>query len=187
MKQKSKRVRSMAAKVRSTAKKLLKESDNTEMTLAELQKEIEQIRDIQLRSDYVRSSLEVRDSGFEIHLDTDPVVVSLKNSPKRKEVEKVARARKAKSKKLNPEEFTLLAIQKLSGPPHKAIHSVYSGFNAAFRKYFSNLDPVEEIQKLVKAGKVRIRPSKGGVLIFAGKENTPAGSAEKVLAKMGLQ
>ncbi len=191
MKQKSKRARSMAAKIRSIVKKLLKEAGG-ERILTELQTEIEQMWNMQLRSDCLRGSLEVRDSGIEINFDTDPITISLKNNLKRKEVKKVAkkRGRKAKSKgqqRLGPEEFTLLAIKKLSEPPHKAIHSVYSGFNSAFRRYFPILDPVKEVQKLDKTGKVSIRPSKGGVIIFAGKENTPSGSAEKVLAKMGLK
>jgi hypothetical protein len=87
-------------------------------------------------------------------------------------------------KKLTPEEFTLLAIKKLSKEPHKSIHSVYSGFNSAFREYFPGIDPVKEIQMLVKAGIVSTRPSRGGVLIYAGKVEPPS---EQALKKMGLK
>jgi hypothetical protein len=39
-------------------------------------------------------------------------------------------------KKLTEEEFVIQAIKKLRKEPYRGIHSVYSGFNEAFRKYF---------------------------------------------------
>jgi hypothetical protein len=45
-------------------------------------------------------------------------------------------------RKLTEEEFVLQAIKKLRKEPFRGIHSVYSGFNEAFRKYFGT-NPVE--------------------------------------------
>ena len=67
-------------------------------------------------------------------------------------------------KKLTEEEFVLKSIKKHRGN-YKAIHSVYSGFNQAFRKYFET-DPIETTQRLAKEGKIFVRPVKGGVLIY---------------------
>jgi hypothetical protein len=39
-------------------------------------------------------------------------------------------------KRLTEEEFITQAIKKLRKDPYRGIHSVYSGFNEAFRKYF---------------------------------------------------
>ena len=63
-------------------------------------------------------------------------------------------------KKLTEYEFVARAIKKLRKPPYKWIHSVYSGFNQAFREYF-NRDPVEATSKLVEEGKIATRPIKG--------------------------
>jgi hypothetical protein len=188
MKQKSRRARSVAAKIRSKARKLLKESG--EMPLTEVQKEIEQSWDTRLRSDYLRNSLVKIGSGIEINLDTEPVTVSL-NNPIRKEMKRAMKKAKAKSKKqqhpITPEEFTLRAIKSLSKPPHKAIHVVYSGFNAAFRAYFPGLNPITELQRLERAGKVSIRPAKGGAIIFAGgAQQGKFSGADEALRKMGL-
>jgi hypothetical protein len=38
--------------------------------------------------------------------------------------------------KLRPEEFVKLAIAKLRLENYKGIHSIYSGFNEAFKSYF---------------------------------------------------
>ena len=35
---------------------------------------------------------------------------------------------------LNEEEFVFRAIKRLRKPPYKGIHSVYSGFNQAFKE-----------------------------------------------------
>jgi hypothetical protein len=45
-------------------------------------------------------------------------------------------------KKLSEHEFVIRAIKKLRKPPYKGIHSVYSGFNRAFKDYF-NASPVK--------------------------------------------
>jgi len=101
-----------------------------------------------------------------------------------KKTTKKAASTKGK-KKLTPKEFTLLAIKRLKGK-YKGIHTVYSGFNAAFRKYFPKLNPVKEMEKLEKAKIITIRPVKGGVLIspYSKQNRNPR---EEALEKMGLE
>jgi len=67
---------------------------------------------------------------------------------------------------LTPEQFVLKAIERLRLPPYKGIHSVFSGFNEAFREYFPLLDPVEVTQQLAKEGKIVIRPVRRGVILY---------------------
>jgi len=67
--------------------------------------------------------------------------------------------------KLSHEEFVKKAILKLRKPPYKGIHSVYSGFNDAFRKYFGE-DPVFVTSKLAEEGKIIIKPVRGGVMLY---------------------
>lgn len=92
-----------------------------------------------------------------------------------------------KAKKLTPEEFILLALKKLPKPGYHGIHAVFSGFNAAFRKYFPGLDPVKEVNKLVAEGKVSIRPAKGGVIIYKGTPQQLPTTGGTALEKMGLE
>jgi len=82
--------------------------------------------------------------------------------------------------KLSEEEFIRRAIKKLRGN-YKGIHSVYSGFNQAFKQYFGT-NPVETTQRLVKEGKINIRPVKGGVVLYL-PEDAP-NSPENVLSKI---
>jgi len=67
-------------------------------------------------------------------------------------------------KKLSHEEFVKKAIKSLRKAPYKGIHSVYSGFNTAFRKYF-NEDPVAVTKKLAEKGVIAIRGARGGAYI----------------------
>ena len=83
-------------------------------------------------------------------------------------------------KKLTEEEFIRKAVKKLRGD-YKGIHSVYSGFNAAFKDYFGT-NPIDTTQKLAKEGKINIRPVKGGVMIYL-PEDAPSG-AGNVLDKI---
>ena len=71
---------------------------------------------------------------------------------------------------LSPEEFVYKAIVRLRVPPYKGIHTVYSGFNDAFREYFPLLDPVDFTNQMSKEGKIVIRPAKGGVIIYKSDE-----------------
>ena len=62
-------------------------------------------------------------------------------------------------------EFTKRAIRKLRKRPYNGIHTVYSGFNQAFREYFDK-DPVEATNQLAEQGLLEIKPVKGGVMIY---------------------
>ncbi len=68
-------------------------------------------------------------------------------------------------KRLNEEEFVIQAIKKLRKDPFRGIHSVYSGFNEAFRKYFGT-NPVDATSRLASEGKIETRPFRGGVMLF---------------------
>jgi hypothetical protein len=91
------------------------------------------------------------------------------------------------SEKLNHEEFVKKAIVSLRKEGYKGIHSVYSGFNEAFKKYFPGENPVEVTNGLAQEGKIVIRPVKGGVMFYL-LEDAPSGksSADEALKKMGL-
>ena len=83
-------------------------------------------------------------------------------------------------KKLTEYEFVATAIKKLRKPPYKGIHSVYSGFNQAFREYF-NRDPVEATSKLVEEGKIATRPIKGGAILYLPEDAPSAKDSKGVL------
>jgi hypothetical protein len=82
--------------------------------------------------------------------------------------------------KLSEEEFMRRAIVKLRGK-YKGIHSVFSGFNQAFKEYFGT-NPVEATQRLSKEGKIIIRPVKGGVMLYLPED--ALNSTESVLKKI---
>lgn len=88
--------------------------------------------------------------------------------------------------KLSHEEFVKRAIVSLRKEGFKGIHSVYSGFNEAFKKYFGDENPVDATNKLAAEGKIVIRPVKGGVMLYMPEDAPGSGSAEQVLKKMGL-
>jgi hypothetical protein len=88
--------------------------------------------------------------------------------------------------KLSHEEFVKRAIVSLRKEGFKGIHSVYSGFNEAFKKYFSDENPVEVTNKLAGENKIIIRPVKGGVMLYLPEDAPGSGSAEQALKKMGL-
>jgi len=73
---------------------------------------------------------------------------------------------------LSEEEFVRRAIKRLRGK-YRGIHSVYSGFNAAFQEYFGT-NPVETTQRLAAEGKIHIRPVKGGVMLYLPEDAPPA-------------
>ena len=89
--------------------------------------------------------------------------------------------------RLNHEEFVKKAIVTLRKEGFKGIHSVFSGFNNAFKKYFEGENPVDVTNKLAQEGKIVIRPVKGGVMLYL-PEEAPASrdSADEALKKMGL-
>lgn len=92
------------------------------------------------------------------------------------------------SDKLSYEEFVKKAIVSLRKEGYKGIHTVYSGFNQAFKKYFDGEDPIKITNQLAEEGKIVLRPVKGGVMLYL-PEDAPLTRAkgEDVLKKMGLQ
>jgi len=89
-------------------------------------------------------------------------------------------------KKVAPEEFVKLAIAKLRNEPYKGIHSVYSGFNEAFKKYFAGDDPIRLTNQMAEDGKIAIRPVKGGVVLYLPEDGPKTSRTDEVLQKMGL-
>jgi hypothetical protein len=86
-------------------------------------------------------------------------------------------------RKLSEEEFVLQAIKKLRKEPFRGIHSVYSGFNEAFRKYFGT-NPVEVTSGLAAEGKIETRPFKGGVMLFLPGEAPKRPSADEIIQRV---
>jgi len=82
---------------------------------------------------------------------------------------------------LSEEEFVLRAIKRLRKPPYLGIHTVYSGFNQAFKEHFGK-NPVEVTKKMAEEGKVVIRPVRGGVMLYLPWEVPKA--KESVLQKI---
>jgi len=90
------------------------------------------------------------------------------------------------TEKLSYEEFVKQAILKLRTGDYKGIHTVYSGFNEAFRKYFDGASPIEITTQLAQEKKIVIRPVKGGVMLYLPEDVPRTSKAEQVLKKMGL-
>jgi hypothetical protein len=85
--------------------------------------------------------------------------------------------------KISEHDFVIRAINKLRKPPYKGIHSVYSGFNRAFREYFDK-DPVEATTRLAEEGKIATRPVKGGVMLYLPDEAPASDRSSSVLSKI---
>ncbi|MFB3887803.1 MAG: hypothetical protein ACE144_21495 [Thermodesulfobacteriota bacterium] len=83
-------------------------------------------------------------------------------------------------RKMTEEEFVVQGIKRLRKDPFRGIHSVYSGFNEAFRKYFGT-NPVEATSRLAAEGKIETRPFKGGVMLFLPGEAPKRPSVEEVI------
>ena len=66
---------------------------------------------------------------------------------------------------LNEEEFVFRAIKRLRKPPYKGIHSVFSGFNQAFKEQFGK-NPIEVTNRMAQEGKIMTRPVRGGVMLY---------------------
>lgn len=81
--------------------------------------------------------------------------------------------------KLSHEQFTCQAIRNLRRQGFKGIHTVFSGFNDAFRAYYDGADPVEATKKLAEDGKIEVRLARGGATLYlpkeAPKEKSPSG------------
>lgn len=88
--------------------------------------------------------------------------------------------------KLSPEEFVKLAVGRLRLENYKGIHSVYSGFNDAFKSYYDGANPVEATDELARLGKIVLRPVKGGVMLYLPGEGPEMNRGDMALKKMGL-
>ena len=86
------------------------------------------------------------------------------------------------TKKLSKEEFVKKAIQNLRTEKYKGIHTVFSGFNKAFKKYFDGADPVEATKELDKKGVIVSRPARRGAYILLAEDATD--NSQKVLDKI---
>jgi len=84
--------------------------------------------------------------------------------------------------KISEEEFAFRAIRRLRKPPYKGIHSVYSGFNQAFKEHYGK-NPVELTQRLASEGKLVLRPVKGGVMLYLPEDapSAPKSVLDKIL------
>jgi hypothetical protein len=85
--------------------------------------------------------------------------------------------------KISELDFVVRAIKRLRKPPFKGIHSVYSGFNRAYKDYFSK-DPVEATTRMAQEGKIATRPVKGGVMLYLPEEAPPPRGSQDVLEKI---
>jgi hypothetical protein len=92
------------------------------------------------------------------------------------------------SEKVAYEVFVKTAVEKLRTGKYLGIHSVYSGFNEAFKEYYPGEDPVQCTTKLAKEGKISLLPVKGGVMIYLpGDAPGRVSRGEEALRKMGLK
>ena len=94
-------------------------------------------------------------------------------------------AEQNQGEKLTQAEFVKKAIVSLRKNPYKGIHTVYSGFNEAFRSYF-NEDPIKWTNQLSAEGVIEIRPARGGVMLYLPGEAPVRSTGKDVLKKMGL-
>jgi hypothetical protein len=76
------------------------------------------------------------------------------------------------SARMSEKEFVLTAIRTLRKDGYTSIHTVYSGFNVAFRKYFGT-DPVTAVKKFEVDGVVVTQPRKGGAAMWIASEAPP--------------
>lgn len=89
--------------------------------------------------------------------------------------------------KLTPEEFVINAIKTLRTEHSKGIHSVYSGFNEAFKRYFDGANPIATTKAMAEAGTIVLRPVRGGVMLYLpGEAPAITQRGEDALRKMGL-
>jgi hypothetical protein len=85
--------------------------------------------------------------------------------------------------RLSEYEFVERAIKRLRKEPYKGIHSVYSGFNKAFKDYY-NSNPVEATTRLAAEGRIVTRPVRGGVMLYLPGEAPPPKASEAALEKI---
>lgn len=68
--------------------------------------------------------------------------------------------------KLSYEAFVRKAIVALRERGSNGIHSVHSGFNDDFKKYYEGEDPMEAINRLASEGKIEIVPMRDGIMLY---------------------
>ena len=91
------------------------------------------------------------------------------------------------AKKLSHPEFVKLAIETLRTGTFKGIHTVYSGFNEAFRVYYGGEDPIQVTTALAAEGAIALRPVRHGVMLYLpGEAPVAINRGEQALKKMGL-
>ena len=88
--------------------------------------------------------------------------------------------------RLSPEEFVKLAVTSLRLENYKGVHTVYSGFNEAYKTYFEGENPIDTTDRLAKEGKIVLRPVKGGVMMYLPGEGPELSRGDMALKKMGL-
>ena len=83
---------------------------------------------------------------------------------------------------ISEEEFIVRAVKRLRKPPYKGIHSVFSGFNQAFKEHFGKTS-IEVTQRLAGEGKLVIRPVRGGVMLYLPEDapQAPKSVLKKIL------
>lgn len=83
------------------------------------------------------------------------------------------------STKLSSAEFTLMCIEAgAEGSRSKGIHTLFSGYNEAYRAYFDGADPIEAVDKLTEEGVIDSRRAKKGRMIYK-KGEMPATTVDK--------
>ena len=80
---------------------------------------------------------------------------------------------------MDKDTFTLSAIPKLRTGKYRGIHSVFSGFNEAFKVYFKGENPVDHQKDMVKRGKLVTIPAKKGAMLYL-PEDAPKSSGKDV-------
>ena len=106
-------------------------------------------------------------------------------APKRPSAEEIIQLIGSGNTSISEEEFVTEGIKKLRKEPYRGIHSVFSGFNDAFRKHF-NKDPIEFTSKMVSEGKLEIIPLKSGkgVMLYLPGEGPRGKKTDEALKKI---
>ena len=90
---------------------------------------------------------------------------------------------------LSPEAFVLRALEVLPEKGKSGFHTVFSGFNAAFRKTFPDVDVVTLTKTMAAEGKISVRPAKRGAWLSKPNGTAPIDAdqrAAEVLKKIGV-
>lgn len=84
---------------------------------------------------------------------------------KRKQLTRMEVSKMPESK-MEKKEFARKAIERCRTGKYKGIHTVYSGFNTAWREYYGkDEDPVVGVNKLIADGHITGHGAKGGFQI----------------------